>query len=140
NATVTLRGLDITTLNQVSTFTSGIGMRNSGSGTLNFDIAENRVHVAIGNVSQPPSIYLDVLGTGSFNGSIHDNRFSSTGAQGMRGITLYANANSSALIYANQISGNLSSGISVTPLNTSTALTAVAVSNAISCTGLSGIG
>ena len=140
NATVTLRGLDITTLNQVSTFTSGIGMRNSGSGTLNFDIAENRVHVAIGNVSQPPGIYLDVLGTGSFNGSIHDNRFSSTGAQGMRGITLYANANSSALIYANQISGNLSSGISVTPLNTSTALTVVAVSNAISCTGLSGIG
>ena len=138
NATVTLRDLDITTLNAVSTFTSGIGLRNSGTGTLNFEVADNRIHIAINNVSEPPGTYVD--SASGFSGSIHDNRITSSGTQGTRGIALFPGATSSVGVYANQISGTLGYGITEFPYNSSAAATLFAVSNAISCAAPSGSG
>jgi hypothetical protein len=138
NATVTLRNLEITTLNQVSTFTSGIGLRNSGTGTLTFELANNRVHVAINDVSQPPGIYVD--SASGFSGSIHDNRITSSGTQGMAGVVLYPGATSSARVYANQISGRLGYGILEFPYNSNGAARVDAISNAIQCSSPTGFG
>ncbi|MEO5623952.1 MAG: choice-of-anchor Q domain-containing protein, partial [Dokdonella sp.] len=139
NATVSLRRLDVVTTNAISNTGSGIAIRNNGSGALKFEIAENRVRVNVSTVSQPPGIYIDDFGGGSINGSIHDNRITST-ANGVYGIYLFGGGPaSSAAIYSNQISGNIGAGIAVSGANGST-LDAQVISNSVSCSGNSGSG
>jgi hypothetical protein len=138
NATVTLRNLVVTTRAAVSGISSGISAYNDGSGSLQFEISGNLVHVALSDITQPPGVYVQDSLDGAISGAIHDNRILGDGLQGIAGIAVRASQTSSARVYANQISGNISFGLQMTANATNVAFSGVAVSNAIRCTGRQG--
>jgi hypothetical protein len=139
NANVTLSNLDVTTDNAVPNFTSGIGIRNNGTGTVTAEIANNRVRVDIDDVSQPSAIYYD-SSAGNVSARVHDNRIIGLGSQGIRGFVAYTTGTSTLLVYSNQISGNVGYGIGATPFNANVALQFVAVDNVVTSTSGSGYG
>ena len=140
NASVVLRGFDITNLTQSSIgagggANSGLGVRNNGSGSLSYEIDRNRVRLAISSFSQPHAVSADAPGGGTLDGRIHDNRFSSTGPQAASFVTVYPQGASTTRVYANQIDGATNIGLTVFPGNLNVAHRLVAVGNAIACRG-----
>ena len=126
NLDVTLRRLDVTATTSPSVFTT-IGLYNGGTGQLNYEIFENRARLSSGTSTN--GIFVDGA---AMAGSIHDNRISADAADADGGIGVRTNtAGSSALIYANQVSGNVSGGVDLT---LTVDFSANIVSNAIYCT------
>jgi hypothetical protein len=140
NANVLLRRFDITNLGQSSIGPSGgpnagLGVSNQGTGTLVYEVAGNRVRTEIANVSQPPGVSAVSSSTGPLNGRIHDNRLSAGGVQAMNGIVVFPQGASTTRIYANQIGGNVGTGIFVFPGNANVTHLFDAVSNTVTCSG-----
>ena len=103
NLTLTLRHLDITTTTIPVNSYGGIHVFNNANGQLNYEISGNRSSLNTG--SYITGIFVDA---GALAGSIHDNRISANAAAVDSGISVRTStASSSALIYANQISGNI---------------------------------
>jgi hypothetical protein len=105
--TVTLRNLDVSH----AAYASGAALEvsYSGTGSVHYVIERNRVR--LNATSQVQGIVVSAGTGGTFSGSVHDNRIEGNSAGGPSdvGLEIYGTAATapSALIYSNQVSGNL---------------------------------
>ena len=112
NATVTFRHLDVTATGASFTGGNAIGIENFGSGHLIYDIEQN--HVRANDTVGLHILEISSPNHGAWDGSIHDNRVESLStAITDTGISMTGTGASAPniLIYSNQFSGNLDTGM-----------------------------
>jgi len=112
NGNVTLRRLDVTAIDGSFTGSNAIGIENFSAGSLTYAVERNRVRVNDSIGLHAIEVTCDKAGP--FQGSVHDNRIESLStATTDAGIFISGTGASapSVLVYSNQLSGNLDTGI-----------------------------
>lgn len=112
NATVTLRRLDITASDSAFIGSTAIGVQNYGAGHMTYLIEQNRIR--LNDTIGLNGITLGSSSTGNWDGTVRDNRVESLSTDAIDGGLFMTGTSASApnaLVYSNQFSGNLGTGI-----------------------------